>query len=264
MEMPTAQWIPDSDKLELHPRKASRFPRCGTKEEQQSLDRPPTYLRRVRILPQIDLLSLSHKSSSSTSVTTSVLQSSHHPQHRNYTLATMSDDYGSPLFMPSPYYPPDPAEQVAILVERAEQTQTLGVALQNFLDEPEHQAVFLDLFSRQVELVKSREQDWHRGQVTVFDKALIILTEHPNCLMSPTAIRFYCEEYLNLDLGGPSSELARTLRQGVEVLDGLKQGKTMRHHHSSLSSRPLFGLHLPDLPLPRSHPPLRRRHHDRP
>src|SRR6201999_4187560 len=91
-----------------------------------------------------------------------------------------------------------------------------------------HHGAFFSLFSRQIELIKSRSQDLRDAQFTTFDKALLILTDHPNCMMDPGAVKFFCEEYLNVNLGGPVSEMTRTLQQTIQVPEALKQGKTVR------------------------------------
>ncbi|ETI21358.1 hypothetical protein G647_07704 [Cladophialophora carrionii CBS 160.54] len=110
---------------------------------------------------------------------------------------------------------------VADLVEKAQQTQTLSPAVDHFL--ASHQSGFFALFSRQIELIKSRSQDLRDAQITIFDKALLALTEHPRCLMHPASVKFFCEEYLNIDLGGPITQLTRTLQQTVQVPEALKQ-----------------------------------------
>ncbi|EXJ55799.1 hypothetical protein A1O7_08729 [Cladophialophora yegresii CBS 114405] len=114
-----------------------------------------------------------------------------------------------------------PEADVADLVEKAQQTQTLSPAVDNFLSA--HENAFFALFSRQIELIKSRSQDLREAQITIFDKALLALTEHPKCLMHSASVKFFCEEYLNIDLGGPITQLTRTLQQTVQAPEALKQ-----------------------------------------
>ena len=140
-------------------------------------------------------------------------------------------DFGSPLFvhaspeMPSPP-PHDFSGEVNNLVDTAQRSQTLSPAVQKFLKASE--SSFFDVFSRQIELIKSRPQEFAHGQITVFDKALLILTEQPNCLKNPSAIKFFCEEYLNINLGGPVTAMISTLNQAVHVPEGLKKGENNR------------------------------------
>ena len=134
--------------------------------------------------------------------------------------------FGSPLFVrstPTPLPSHDLHYDVTTLVEKAQRSQNLSPAVRNFLET--RQSAFFDVFSRQVELIKSRSQDLRDAQITIFDKALMVLTEHPNCLMNAAAIKFFCEEYLNIDLGGPTSALTQTLQQSIQVPEALKQGK---------------------------------------
>ncbi len=132
----------------------------------------------------------------------------------------------SPLFFPSsspPHLSVRPSDAVAILVEKAQETQTLSLVVDNFLKSKQN--VFFGLFSRQIDLIKSRSQNIQDAEITIFDQALLILTEHPNCLMNPAAVKFYCEEYLNIGLDGPISQLTLTLRETVQIPAALNQGK---------------------------------------
>ncbi|KAJ9602840.1 hypothetical protein H2200_012620 [Cladophialophora chaetospira] len=135
----------------------------------------------------------------------------------------MSRD-SSPLFCrssPPLHLSQDPEDAVVVLLEKARRAHTLSPAVENFLKS--HQSTFFGLFSRQIELIKSRSQDFRDAEITVFDKTLLTLTEHPDCLMNPATVNFFCEEYLNINLGGPISEMTLTLRQTVEVPEVLKQ-----------------------------------------
>ncbi|KIY03859.1 uncharacterized protein Z520_00550 [Fonsecaea multimorphosa CBS 102226] len=139
----------------------------------------------------------------------------------------------SSLFLhssPLPHLTRSPDDEVPVLVQRAQGVKALDPAFDTFLVSYNH--AFLDVFNRQVELIKSRSQAFEDGHVTVFDKTLLILTENGANLNNPAAIRFYCKEYLNIDIGSrdDAQELTQKLQQTVLVPETLQQelssGKT--------------------------------------
>ncbi|KAH0844363.1 hypothetical protein AYO21_00832 [Fonsecaea monophora] len=132
----------------------------------------------------------------------------------------------SPLFLhysPVPNLTRSPDDEVPGLVERAQSVDGLGPAFDNFLLSYEH--AFFDLFDRQVELIKSRSQAFEDGHVTVFDKSLLILTQNGQHLNNPAAIKYYCKEYLNIDLDTRDATHALTprLQQTVQLTEALQQ-----------------------------------------
>ncbi|OQU94131.1 hypothetical protein CLAIMM_00538 isoform 2 [Cladophialophora immunda] len=134
--------------------------------------------------------------------------------------------HNSPLFLhssPPPHLARSPDDEVQILVQRARGVEALGSAFDSFLVSYNH--AFFDVFDRQVELIKSRSQAFEDGHVTVFDKTLLILTHNGNDLDNPAAIKYYCREYLNIDIDirGAGQELTSKLQQSVQVSGALQE-----------------------------------------
>jgi hypothetical protein len=93
--------------------------------------------------------------------------------------------------------------------------------------------LFLEVFSRHIQLLKSRSQAFEDAHVTVYDKALLTLTRNGNQLDSPAAIQYFCEEFLGIDTSGDPQVVRKALETSVNVRGTLGQG-----NHRSLHSRP--------------------------
>lgn len=117
-----------------------------------------------------------------------------------------------------------PDDEIPGLVERVQRVD-LSPALTTFLSKPENKAAFLDLFSRTVELIRSRSQTFEDGHVTVFDKVLLTLTDNGNTLENPAAVVYYCEEYLNFNVQGEIGDVSRAVERTVMATENLKAGK---------------------------------------
>jgi len=106
-----------------------------------------------------------------------------------------------------------PADQVPVLVAKAQAIKALSPPLSAYL--ATHKQLFLNVFSRHIQLLKSRSQAFEDGHITVYDKALLTLTRNGNDLESAAAIEFYCEEFLGIDKQGTHTETYHILQQSV-------------------------------------------------
>jgi ABC-type transporter Mla subunit MlaD len=132
----------------------------------------------------------------------------------------------SPLFVSFATPPPTTAnlqEEVENLVALAEQAQVFRPEVQGFLNA--HREAFIGVLTRQIELIKSRSQNFKNGQVTIFDKALLILTAPPKPLLNAAAVEFFCAEFLNINLREMPAEITHALGQSVVLPERFKQGK---------------------------------------
>ena len=110
---------------------------------------------------------------------------------------TSSDD----LFFPSPPRNRSSLEdEVDRLIAKAQTVTTHSPAISSVLST--HKDIFLGVFGRQIQLLKSRSQAFEDAHVTVYDKTLLALTRNGNELETPAAIEFYCEEYLGIAPAG--------------------------------------------------------------
>jgi hypothetical protein len=137
----------------------------------------------------------------------------------------------SALFFSSPpsAYRQNPADEVPQLVAKA-QVAGLSPAISACLKNSEQKRMFLDVFSRHIELLKSRSQAFEDGHITVYDKALLNLTRNGNDLESPHAIQYFCEDFLGIDTLGDPESAQRALENSIHIQDVLAQGKQCNMH----------------------------------
>lgn len=89
---------------------------------------------------------------------------------------------------------------------------------------------FFGGFLRRIELLKSRSQAFEDGHVTVYDKALLILTRNGNELNHPPAIAFYCEEFLGIPNRASSGYKRSILESSMISHSARSQGMTGPFH----------------------------------
>src|SRR2546423_1216705 len=131
------------------------------------------------------------------------------------------------MFFPSPPsagVSRNPADEVLQLIAKA-QTAALSPCISTCLRNPEHKRLFMEVFSRHIDLLKSRSQAFEDGHITVYDKVLLSLTRNGNDLESPHAIQYFCEDFLGIDTSGKPQAAQRALRGSISIHCTLEQGK---------------------------------------
>jgi hypothetical protein len=161
--------------------------------------------------------------------------------HHSVTLAKMPSPEA--MFFSSPPsaggVSRSPGDEVPQLVAKAQVTPfspAIFVCLQN----PNQKRLFLEVFLRHIQLLKSRSQAFEDAHITVYDKALLTLTRNGNELDSPAAIQYFCKEFLGIDTSGDPQVAQKALETSIKVQDTLEQGK-----YRSLHSQPNNGLTTP-------------------
>jgi hypothetical protein len=135
------------------------------------------------------------------------------------------------MFFSSPpsAYRQNPADEVPQLVAKA-QVADLSPAISACLRNSKQKRLLLDVFSRHIELLKSRSQAFEDGHITVYDKALLNLTRNGNDLESPHAIQYFCEDFLGIDTSGDLQTAQRALENSINIQGALEQGKHCNIH----------------------------------
>jgi len=136
-----------------------------------------------------------------------------------------SDDTHEQLPLPASHpRPPSGSldDEVPTLVAEA-QADCLDRAMSNFF--LVNRRPFLSAFERQVKLIRNRSQAFEDGQVTIYDKVLLALTNNGTDLNPPSAIQYYCNEFLGIDMKGDSQIAYKALDQTLQVQSILKQGE---------------------------------------
>lgn len=118
---------------------------------------------------------------------------------------------------------PGPAEEASILVAQALQDNQVDQVLEDIVLENSH--TFFEIFHRRVQLIKSRSQAFQDCHVTVFDKALLELTQNGNDLRNASAVSFFCEEHLGIPVSAEFIHKEEFLPNILFVPKTVNQGK---------------------------------------
>ena len=110
----------------------------------------------------------------------------------------------SPLFFPEQgrprilhrQEPVDLDNKVDHLVSAAMQGPNLSRSMQRFLTSYPN---FSRIIERHVRVQLRRSLDLSDGEVTIFDKALLVITNNGADVQSPAAVMFFCEKWLEYD-----------------------------------------------------------------
>lgn len=137
----------------------------------------------------------------------------------------------------------DPDDEVREVVNSLRGSTYLNPIVERFLQDPRQKDLFLEVFARQANLIKSRCQSFDDGHVTVYDKVLLSLTENGNTFDSTAAQEYFCEEFLGISKDGNPIEAEKILQQNCVLKAILAQGKD-----TTLKSAPCR-----EFPLPFSH-----------
>ncbi|KAL2444151.1 hypothetical protein ABEF95_015250 [Exophiala dermatitidis] len=135
-----------------------------------------------------------------------------------------------------------PEDDVSSLVCEAKKVTALNPLVADFMtgNKGHNKQLFSTLIRCQLQLIKGRSPDFPDGQVTVFDKALVELTNNGHELDTPAVVKFFCEHYLNIHDRTSAVETKRNLGMAVAVSHGLrksqKQGAGIGASKSELST----------------------------
>jgi hypothetical protein len=117
---------------------------------------------------------------------------------------------------------PAPADEVTRLASIAKRVTELDQTLSAVFSK--HKYLFLDVFSRKIDLILSRSPNFEDAQVTVYDKVLLALTSNGRDLENPAAITWYATRYLSFKEYGGRSRNTQLLEQGLALPTAVSQG----------------------------------------
>ena len=95
--------------------------------------------------------------------------------------------------------------------------------LRDVLHRPEQSSLLIDAVGRQVSLIRCRSQAFDDGQVTVYDRALLVLSKDGKDLVGTGALELYLTEFLGLVPICGASNVEDAVAKHVELQSGLNQ-----------------------------------------
>lgn len=122
---------------------------------------------------------------------------------------------------------PTPEDQVAELVEKYGRHNSLSPILHEPLRKPEQISQFLEVFERHLLIVKSRSQAFEDGHITIYDKALLSLTQNGSDLHNVGALGLYLDEVVGIGRGESLEQMGEVLNKHIKVHALLGQGKPL-------------------------------------
>ncbi|KAN0079066.1 hypothetical protein V8E54_005579 [Elaphomyces granulatus] len=91
-----------------------------------------------------------------------------------------------------------PEKQVERLASKYKRIGATHPMLQEILKKPEKFSSIWDVINRQLSLIKSRSQAFEDGEITVYDKALLVLSDNGNNVKNHGALNLYLEEFIGI------------------------------------------------------------------
>ncbi|KAL1971288.1 hypothetical protein VTN77DRAFT_240 [Rasamsonia byssochlamydoides] len=92
----------------------------------------------------------------------------------------------------------DPESQVIDLVSKYRDIKEPRPVLRKILGKPETYRLLWEIIAHQLALIKSRSQAFEDSHVTVYDKALLILSNNGNEISNAGALELYIEEFMGI------------------------------------------------------------------
>jgi hypothetical protein len=91
-----------------------------------------------------------------------------------------------------------PEAQVEKLTSKYKSIDPAHPMLEEILKKPEKFSNIWDVISRQLSLIKSRSQAFEDGEITVYDKTLLVLSDNGNNAKNLEALNLYLEEFMGI------------------------------------------------------------------
>lgn len=120
------------------------------------------------------------------------------------------------------------------IVRRYHKSSLTNPVLHEILKNPEESSLLLDAVRRQVSLIKCRSQDFEDGQVTIYDRALLILTNNGENMTDLGARELYLTEFLGIVPIGPVAPSKDIVARHVALQSKLTKGMMLGAYIPSL------------------------------
>ena len=110
------------------------------------------------------------------------------------------------------------------LVRKYTMVTVPGEALRQVLQEQDESALLFQAIRRQIALIRCRSQAPEDDQVTMYDRALLVLTRYGEDPGDIGALELYMTEFLGIVPISPASQSKDILSQHIQLQDVLNRG----------------------------------------
>lgn len=115
-------------------------------------------------------------------------------------------------------------KKVDDLVRRYRRRSNPSSVLLEILNDPEYYAVIVGALRRQASLSKCRSQEFEDCQVTIYDRALLILSNYGESATDPGALELYITEFLGVVPIAPVADGIKAVSRLVDLQHVLSKG----------------------------------------
>ncbi|KAJ0414953.1 hypothetical protein BJY00DRAFT_318353 [Aspergillus carlsbadensis] len=91
------------------------------------------------------------------------------------------------------------------------------------INNPDSYSILVNALRRQISLIKCRSQDFEDCQITVYDKTLLILSNHGDRVTDPSVLEIYLTEFLGVVPIAPQTDGKETVANHVELENVLER-----------------------------------------
>ena len=117
-----------------------------------------------------------------------------------------------------------PEAQVEKLASKYKSIDTTHPMLEEILKKPEKFSSIWDVIGRQLSLIKSRSQAFEDGEITVYDKALLVLSDNGNNARNLGALNLYLGEFMGITQNSKFQEMNNAFNCHVALKGFLVKG----------------------------------------
>ena len=118
------------------------------------------------------------------------------------------------------------------LVQKFDRITEPSPALRDILRDPEGLASLVNAIRRQVSLVRCRSQDLEDAQITIYDHALLVLSNYGNDPRDTGALELYLTEFLGIVPMSTVSQARQSINDHVTLRNVLTRGISLQSIYS--------------------------------
>lgn len=108
-------------------------------------------------------------------------------------------------------------EQIERVVAKYQGIRQPCAIIHDLLSNKGDHSLLIDVVTQQLMLIKSRSQAWEDGHVTVWDKALVILSKNGTDVGNLSVLELYVEEFIGVNPNSRGRYAGDTVAQHISV-----------------------------------------------
>lgn len=115
--------------------------------------------------------------------------------------------------------------EVAALISRYAAVDTMRPDVSELAKSPKYLALFRDVLENHISMIKTRSQTISDGKITVYDKALLVLTTNGKNPLNLGAMELFLDEFLGVRRVAEITGFEKVLQKNIGLRSMLWLGK---------------------------------------